>query len=146
MEKQYCKISLNGPINGHHWKVLASVYVPQQQNNECVNSFSIEVCLNVEFFLLKPVLGGVQLPLPSMNRLNHTEPATFSINVVGLSLWVLFFSVFCHFLHLTIFAMFQVKQEMVYIKVLSVFSWVPLQFNLLIYIDILVLIAARARY
>jgi hypothetical protein len=35
------------------------------------------------WILLKPVLGGVDgnlnFPLPSMNRLNQTEPATFSI-------------------------------------------------------------------
>jgi hypothetical protein len=38
--------------------------------------------------LLKPVLGGVdgnlQFPLPSMNRLNQTEPATFyNLAVMG---------------------------------------------------------------
>jgi hypothetical protein len=42
------------------------------------------------WILLKPVLGGVDgslhLTVPSMNRLNQTEPATFSI----LSCWAFF--------------------------------------------------------
>ena len=37
--------------------------------------------INNNHILLKPVLGGVNgilhLPLPSMNRLGQTEPATF---------------------------------------------------------------------
>jgi hypothetical protein len=40
--------------------------------------------------MLKPVLGGVggnlHFPVPSMNRLNQTEPATFSI----LPCWAFF--------------------------------------------------------
>jgi hypothetical protein len=38
------------------------------------------------WILLKPVLGGVDFPVPSMNRLNQTEPATFLI----LSFWAIF--------------------------------------------------------
>jgi hypothetical protein len=42
------------------------------------------------WILLKPVLGGVDgnlhFPVPSMNRLNQTEPATFSL----LSCWAFF--------------------------------------------------------
>jgi hypothetical protein len=50
------------------------------------------------WILLKPVLGGVDgnlhFPVPSMNRLNQTEPATFSI----LSCWAFFRdSVFLYF-------------------------------------------------
>jgi hypothetical protein len=50
------------------------------------------------WILLKPVLGGVDgnlhFPVPSMNRLNQTEPATFSI----LLCWTFFkVSVFLYF-------------------------------------------------
>jgi hypothetical protein len=50
------------------------------------------------WILLKPVLGGVDgnlhFPVPSMNRLNQTEPATFSI----LPCWAFFRdSVFIYF-------------------------------------------------
>ena len=51
------------------------------------------------WILLKPVLGGVDgnlhFPVPSMNRLNQTEPATFSI----LPCWAFFRdSVFIYFM------------------------------------------------
>jgi hypothetical protein len=54
------------------------------------------------WILLKPVLGGVDgtlhFPVPSMNRLNQTEPATFSI----LSCWAfLRDSVFIYFTNVT---------------------------------------------
>jgi hypothetical protein len=47
------------------------------------------------WILLKTVLRSLQLPLPSMNWLNQTEPATFSI----LSCWT-FFREFRFFLYL----------------------------------------------
>jgi hypothetical protein len=54
------------------------------------------------WFQLKPVLGGVDgnlhFPVPSMNRLNQTEPATFSI----LPCWAFFRdSVFIYFIKQT---------------------------------------------
>jgi hypothetical protein len=50
------------------------------------------------------VLGGVDdslhFTVPSMNRLNKTEPATFSINVVLDFLWGLLLSLFMKQLNL----------------------------------------------
>ena len=47
---------------------------------------------------LKPVLGGVDgslhLPLPSMSRLNQTEPATFSVLLCSAFFKGYIFSVF----------------------------------------------------
>jgi hypothetical protein len=54
-----------------------------------LNSKFCHLCINVEFYLLlTPVLGGSSLhwTVPSMNRLNQTEPATCSI----LPLWTFF--------------------------------------------------------
>jgi hypothetical protein len=65
-----------------------------------VSKFKISPFLFKSCILLKPVLGGVDgnlhIPVPSMNRLNQTEPATF-INFavfIGLSLEILFFPYF----------------------------------------------------
>ena len=50
------------------------------------------------WILLKSLLGGMDfslhLPLLSMNRINQTEPATFSVCCVGLTLRVQFFLYF----------------------------------------------------
>jgi hypothetical protein len=54
------------------------------------------LCFNneVKYKFPKNVLGGVggslRLTVPSMNRLNQTEPATFQFCRVGLSLGILF--------------------------------------------------------
>jgi hypothetical protein len=64
-----------------------------------VSKFKISPFFNFKCcILLKPVLGGVDgnlhLPVPSMNRHNQTEPATFLI----LSCWAFFRdSVFLYF-------------------------------------------------
>jgi hypothetical protein len=59
------------------------------------------------WILLKPVLWGMDdnlyFPVPSMNRLNRTEPASFSNCYVWLSLEILFFSFFNNILSLIIF-------------------------------------------
>jgi hypothetical protein len=64
------------------------------------------------WILLKPVLGGVDgnfhFPVPFMNRLNQTEPATFSI----LSCWAFFRdSVFIYFLDFSCKEFYKTNQK-----------------------------------
>jgi hypothetical protein len=74
-----CRFSWNG-TSVSHWRFHDNRHMNTSAD---VSKFKI-VPVHVKcWYLLKPVLGGVDgslhLTVPSMNRLNKTEPATFSI-------------------------------------------------------------------
>jgi hypothetical protein len=86
------------PCNNYHlmsWVKIIYVCGNLYLNSCCTH---LRIFLNSKFYyfmfkcwiLFKPVLGGVDgnlhFPVPSMNRLNQTEPATFSIMLC----WIFF--------------------------------------------------------
>jgi hypothetical protein len=74
-----CRFSWNGGFVSH-WRFHDN---RNMNTSADVSKFKIVPVHSKCWILLKPVLGGVNgslhLTVPSMNRLNQTEPATFSI-------------------------------------------------------------------
>jgi hypothetical protein len=77
-----------GTIRRFSWNVTTVSHWRFHDNRRMNTSADVSKFITSPFrvkcwILLKPVLGGVNgnlhFPVPSMNRLNQTEPATFSI-------------------------------------------------------------------
>jgi hypothetical protein len=91
-----CRFSWNGTTVSH-WRFHGN-----RRINTSVDGSKFQIspfsCLNVEFYwsrVLEDVDGSLHFTVPSVNRLNQTEPVTFSI----LQFWTFFRD--SYFLYLT---------------------------------------------